>query len=264
MKSYKEINFPRTRIATLDVCEIGRKKHHMRAMLELDVTETRSLIKAYRNKTKNKISFTGWLIKTISKTIEEIPQIHAYLKTKSKAYIFNDIDISLAIEREYDGEMVPLPYVIRKTNIKNMVEISIEIENAKTKTILKEDIVLGQRKNRILTNLYYFLPGISRRYFWKCLMKNPIIAQKNMGSVMVTSIGMVGNINGWFIYTSIHPISFGISSIVKKPAVVEDRIEIREILNMTVLMDHDVVDGIPMARFVKMLVKNVETGLGLT
>ena len=158
--------------------------------------------------------------------------------------------------------MVPLPYVIRKTNIKDMVEISTEIENAKTKTISKEDIVLGQRKNRILTELYYFCENIAK-IFLEILIKRPIITQKNMGSVMLTSIGMVGNINGWFIFTSIHPLSFGISSIVKKPAVIEDRIEIREILNMTVLMDHDVIDGVPMARFIKILVKNVETGLGL-
>ena len=263
MKNYKEIYYPKTRIATLDVCEIGRKKHHMKALLELDVTDTRKLIKTYRNNTKSKFSFIGWLIKTISKTIEENPQIHAFLKTKRKTYIFDDIDISLAIEREYDGELVPLPYIIRKTNKKDFIEISNEIDKAKTKTISKEDVVLGQRKNRILTDLYYFLPSIFRRTFWKYLLKNPTLAQRNMGSVMVTSLGMLGKINGWFIYTSIHPISFGISSIIKKPVVVEERIEIREILNLTVLMDHDVIDGAPMARFIKKLAENTENGLGL-
>jgi pyruvate/2-oxoglutarate dehydrogenase complex dihydrolipoamide acyltransferase (E2) component len=84
-----------------------------------------------------------------------------------------------------------------------------------------------------------------------------------MGNVSITSLGMVGKINGWFIPISIHPICFGIGSIIKKPVVKDDKIEIGEILNITVLMDHDVVDGAPMARFIKDLSKNIENGIFL-
>jgi len=44
------------------------------------------------------------------------------------------------------------------------------------------------------------------------------------------------------------------------PAVVDDKIEIREILRMTILLDHDVMDGAPMARFKSDLTKNIERG----
>lgn len=264
MKKYREVSFPKTRIATLDVLEIGRKKHHIKALLELDVTNARSLIKKYRSATNNKLSFTAWLIKTISKTLEEFQQAHAYLKGKKKVAIFDDIDISITVERKYEGELVPLPYVVRKTNKKDLLEISDEILSAKNQEVTKDDIVLGQRKNKFATNLYYALPGIFRRIVWKYILSHPKVANRNMGSVIITSIGMMGKINGWFIHTSIHPISFGVSSIVKKPGVVNDRIEIREFLNMTVLMDHDVIDGAPMARFITRLSDNIESGLGLT
>ena len=56
-------------------------------------------------------------------------------------------------------------------------------------------------------------------------------------------------------------ICFGIGKITKKPIVVNDRIEIREILNMTVLIDHDVIDGAQMARFISKLSDNIEKGL---
>ena len=82
-----------------------------------------------------------------------------------------------------------------------------------------------------------------------------------MGNVAFTSIGMMGKVNGWFIPISVHPICFGVSSMIKKPAVIDDKIEIREMLNMTILLDHDVIDGAPMARFVSDLTKNVESGL---
>jgi pyruvate/2-oxoglutarate dehydrogenase complex dihydrolipoamide acyltransferase (E2) component len=53
------------------------------------------------------------------------------------------------------------------------------------------------------------------------------------------------------------------SSIVKKPVVIDDKIEAREILNMSLLLDHDVIDGAPMARFLSELTRNIESGLNL-
>ena len=45
--------------------------------------------------------------------------------------------------------------------------------------------------------------------------------------------------------------------------MVEGRIEPREILNLTVVFDHDVIDGAPAARFVRRLVELIESGSGL-
>lgn len=84
-----------------------------------------------------------------------------------------------------------------------------------------------------------------------------------MGNVAITSLGMYGKINGWFLPISIHPICFGVGSIIKKPIVIKDKIEVREIMNITVLMDHDVIDGASMARFINELTKNIETGIFL-
>jgi pyruvate/2-oxoglutarate dehydrogenase complex dihydrolipoamide acyltransferase (E2) component len=81
--------------------------------------------------------------------------------------------------------------------------------------------------------------------------------------VAITSIGIKGNVNGWFIPASVHPVCFGIGKIAKKAVVVDDKIEIREMLNMTVLLDHDVIDGAPMARFISKLADNIEKGAGL-
>lgn len=90
------------------------------------------------------------------------------------------------------------------------------------------------------------------------MLRNPKIAYNRMGNAAITSVGMVGKINGWFIHKSIHPISFGIGSIIKKPVVIDNEIKIREILNMTVLADHDTVDGAPMVRFLNDLTKQIE------
>lgn len=59
----------------------------------------------------------------------------------------------------------------------------------------------------------------------------------------VTSIETIARLNGWFAHRSVHPLSFGFGFVIKKPVVIDDKVTIREILNSTILLDHDVVDG---------------------
>lgn len=55
--------------------EIGRKKHHIIALLEIDVTTAKEKIKTQIRSGIN-IGFTAWLIKVIGTTIEA----HKYIK----------------------------------------------------------------------------------------------------------------------------------------------------------------------------------------
>jgi hypothetical protein len=150
MDSHKEIHFPKSRIATLDVGEIGRKRHHIRALLEFDVTDARQALKAYRKKTKFKASFTAWLLKTISTTILEFQSSHAYLKTARKAIIFDDIDISITVERSIEGVLVPLPYVVRQTDKKNNSRNKRRDSKRQKSGSVRQTDRIGQKEERIL------------------------------------------------------------------------------------------------------------------
>lgn len=192
-------------------------------------------------------------------------QIHGIRKGKREVVIFDDIDISIVIEREVEGKKVPLPYVIRKTNEKSISDIYNEIKNGQKQQINDEgDYVLGEKKNDLLMKFYYTIPEFVRRIIWRHIIKNPFMAKQNMGSVIITSVGMMGKINGWVIPVSVHPLCFAIGSIVKKPGVIEDRIEIREYLYITVLVDHDVIDGAPAVRALSKLTKMIESGYRLS
>jgi len=261
MSDFKIHKFPKTRIATIDVCEIGQHKHHIAGMIEIDVTESREKIKKYR-KEINQISFTAWLIKAISKTIKEYESAASYLKGKNNIIIFEDINISMVVEKDSNGQKVPIPLIIEKASERTIASIYEQINDAQNIELTDNDIVLQSNSNK-MERFYYYLPGFLRRYFWRYLLKHPHYAFNKMGNVAVTSIGMMGKINGWFIPKSIHPICFGIGSIIKKPVVIKNEIVIREMLNMTILLDHDVIDGADMARFVNTLTKNIENGVNL-
>jgi pyruvate/2-oxoglutarate dehydrogenase complex dihydrolipoamide acyltransferase (E2) component len=67
----------------------------------------------------------------------------------------------------------------------------------------------------------------------------------------------------WPIPTGIQSLFFALGGIAKKPGVIGDKIEVREYLCMTILFDHDVVDGAPAARFTARLAELVENAFGL-
>ena len=230
-------------------------------MLEFDVTDSRKKLQKLR-RDGIKISFNAWLVKAICMTVMEHKEAAAFLLNKKKLIVFNDINISLLVEKEMGGDKVPVPLLIEKANHKSAAEICTEIEDAKVQVLSDKNIVLRHRSTPF-ENLYYLLPGFLRRVVWKLMLSNPRFVFRKMGNVVLTSVGMMGRINGWFIHRSIHPLAFGVGSVIKKPVVVNNQVQVRQILNMTILSDHDVIDGAPMVRFLNDLTHTIEQGMGI-
>ena len=138
---YKIETFPKTRIATFDICSVGIQKHQVAAMIEIDVSESREKIKKLRNKT-NRISFTAWLMKVISLTIKDHELAAGFLKGKRKVFVFNDINISLAVEKKLNGQKVPIPLIIEKTNEKSIEVITKQINDANLFGLVQQMITM--------------------------------------------------------------------------------------------------------------------------
>lgn len=262
---YSVIDFPKSRIGTFDLGQIGRTKHHIAGLLEIDVTDARSRLRTLRRESRIAISFTSWLIKTISIAITEQKEVHALLhRSRRKLIVFDDIDFAIVVEKEVDGKLAPLPLVIESANRKTMGEIQQEITTAKNQNVLNEgDYVLADKLTALQMKLYYLLPAVIRLLALKFILSRPLLRKKLMGTVILTSIGTKRGFPGWFIHKSYHNLSFGVGSVVKKPWVIRDEIKVREVLNLTILLDHDVIDGAPMARFVSHLSHLMETASGL-
>jgi pyruvate/2-oxoglutarate dehydrogenase complex dihydrolipoamide acyltransferase (E2) component len=262
---YSVVRFPKSRIGTIDLGRIARTKHHIAALLEIDVTEARGRLRALRRKSVTPVSFTSWLVSTIGAAIAGHKEVHALLhRNRRKLLLFDDVDISVIVEKEVEGKLVPLPLVIRRANRKAMAQIQQEIDDAKSRTVLGEgDYVLDDRRSALRMKLYYLLPSALRTLALKFILSRPMMRKKMMGTAILTSIGTKRKIPGWFIHTSYHNLSFGIGSVERKARVVDEQVKPRDILNLTVLMDHDVIDGAPMARFIADLTHRMETAGGL-
>lgn len=256
--------FPASRQFTIDVGKIGIRRHHVKALIEIDVTESRRKLKNKRSSSGNRISFTSWILKCVSQAINEHKQVHALRKGKNRLVIFNEIDISILVEKKVDDDLVPIPLIIRNVNTMTISDIYNEIERAKNEVINeKTHYVIEKNRGRESVSFFSLLPQFIRLFIWKILLANPYRVKKMMGTVVVTSVGMIRNVYGWIIPFSIHPVCIALGSIVKKPGVKNNTIDIREFLEMTILIDHDVIDGAPAARFAGRLVELIEKGFEL-
>ncbi len=267
--TFEQRKFPESRTATLDWLDLGQKKHHIPILLELDVTVARNLIHSLKQKTGERLSFTGWVIKCIGQAVSEHKYIHAMRKGKRSLILFDDVDISVVVERvasHTSSETLPMPYVIKKANEKSVREIHAEIRSAQAQPLEDGEVQLGTSRSASLTRLFSVMPRFVRDLvIWRRLTNDPFFAKKTMGTVVVTSVGVSGKggVNGWGIPTGVHPLVIALGGIARKPGVIGDRIDIREYLAMTVLFDHDVTDGAPVARFIQRLKELIESGYGL-
>jgi len=267
--TYEQREFPRSRTATLDTLDLGKKKHHIPILLELDVTVARDCIQSLKDKTGEGLSFTGWVVKCIGQAVSEHKHVHAMRKGAGSLVLFDDVDIAIVVERAVSStssETLPMPCVIRKTNVKSVREIHAEIRAAQTQPLEDGEVQLGTSRSAWQTRLFSAMPRFMRDLLiWRRLTNDPFFAKKTMGTVVVTSIGTSGKGSGnsWCIPTGMHPLVIALGGIARKPGVIGDKIEIREYLGMTVLFDHDVTDGAPVARFIQRLKELVESGYGL-
>ena len=259
---HEVFRYPLSRIGTLDLGKIGLRKHHIAGLLEVDVTAAIAQIRKLRAEGRE-ISFFAWMVKAISTAIAENRYIHALAGKKHHTVVFEDIDISIMVEKVVEGNRVPLPLLIRKTNEKTVEAIHAEIQAAQSQQIKDEsDYVLTEDKiPRSLMRLYYTLPQWMRLFLIKRILRNPHRSKAMMGTAIITSVGTAGHLSGWIIPKAMHNLCFALGPIVKKPWVVAKRIEIRDILHLTVLVDHDVVDGAPAARFTARLLAHVQKGV---
>ena len=262
---FSEVPYPPSRRLTFDLGKIGLAKHHVKALLEVDVTEARQRIRQNR-RNGAKVPFFIWLIKVVADCVALHPAVAGMnLARSNKVLVFSDVDISVVVEKDVNGVRVPLPYVIRKADQKTLYQIHDEIEKAKSQIVENEgNYVLGEGYSPAGMRLFVHLPQWLRLFLMQIVvLNNPRRAKSTMGNVMITTAGLIGHPHGWIIPFSMHPLCFALGSITEQAVVHKGEIQKREILHMTILIDHEVIDGMPAARFVDDLVKKIETGAGL-
>jgi pyruvate/2-oxoglutarate dehydrogenase complex dihydrolipoamide acyltransferase (E2) component len=82
------------------------------------------------------------------------------------------------------------------------------------------------------------------------VMERSVRVRQRVGTVAVTAVGMFGGGGGFGItQPALMSLQVVVGGVSTRPRVVQGRIEARDVLDLTLSIDHNVVDGAPAARF---------------
>jgi pyruvate/2-oxoglutarate dehydrogenase complex dihydrolipoamide acyltransferase (E2) component len=268
--SFEERQFPDFRQPTIDTLIWGSKRHHIPILLEIDVTEAREIIRDCQKKTGQTISFTAWIVRCLAQAVSEHKSVCALRRGKRRLVIFDDVDVTVIVERSVGGasagETLPMPYIIRQANEKSVVAISSEIRAAQRSPVAAGEVQINSTRTAWITKIFTKLPRFVRDwFFWQPLFRDPFRFKRMMGTVSVTSMPIVGKGGmSWGIPIGIHPLIVAVGAIAKRPGIIKEQIAIREYVGLTVLFDHDTIDGAPVARFIRRLQELIAGAYELT
>lgn len=247
---YQVIPFPKIRRLMEDGGRLGRQKHLVHGLFEMDVTEVRRLIHEHRAQTGEGISFTAFVIACLGQAVDRHKPIQAYRAWGGKLVLFDAVDVNTMFEVEVAGQKIIRPHTIRTANKKTLREIHNEIRAFQANHT-------ESREGKFIS-WFVLLPGFLRRFFLRILFKNPHWLKGMNGTVSLTSVGMFGQGGGWGIPVSNHTLQVTLGGIAQRPVLVNEQIETRQVLCVTISFDHDIVDGAPAARFAHSLKELIE------
>jgi pyruvate/2-oxoglutarate dehydrogenase complex dihydrolipoamide acyltransferase (E2) component len=254
-QKYRIEPIPPMRRFALDAGYLGRRRHIVHGLIEVDVTNAREIIREHERESGEKLSFTAFIIHCLGKAIEQHPHAHAYRDWRNRLIIYEDVNITSMFEVEFGGKKTPLPHVFRAANHRSYMQIHRELRDVQTKPHATQ----GSRFMR----WFLYLPAFLRRFFYWIVMRFPQRFRDQSSPVMVTAVGMFGTGGGWAITMPNFTLTVAVGGLAQKPGVHKGEIAIREYLDLTVSIDHDVVDGAPAARFVQGFRSLLEAAYGL-
>lgn len=246
----------------LNTLELSWPPRAIYGLLEVDVTVVRRFIAAHKELTGEGLSFTGYLAFCLGRAVEEHKEVQAYLKGRRQLVIYDDVNVGLMVEHKAGAKGALMGYVVQAANRKTYREIHDEI-----RAVQSAPAPSGRGMPSWFRSIMLWPWPLSRLVIAALRLnqrRDPTVFTAMGGTVAITSVGLFGGgHSGWGLTPTPQSLGLVVGGIAWKPTVVEGRIEPREILNLTVMFNHDVVDGGPAARFTRRLVELIESGNGL-
>ncbi len=233
--------------------------HPMTAFLELDVTAPLEAIEVLRA-SGVQISLFSHVVRCIAVALDEHPDLNAVRHGQRRIAYFEDVDVSIPVEMETGDGRYPLQLVVRRAQDKTAVQIYEEVAASKARYAAEGALGKEDRWVRTVLRFSQLVPRRLRIFLVRRMIANAKLVKRRAGTTLVTSVGKFASIPGFVTPLPAGPraVNFAIGSVVEKPVVRDGEVVVRSVLALTVIFDHDLVDGGPAARFAKRLQVLVE------
>jgi hypothetical protein len=135
-------------------------------------------------------------------------------------------------------------HVIRDADLRGVADLSAELRAVKADAT----ITTSGRLLSTLASAGGRVPGGYRLMY--AVVRRSRRAHLATGTVQVTAVGMFGGGGGYAIAPpTLASLTVVVGGASSRPVAVSGRVEVRDVLDLTVTIDHNVVDGAPATRF---------------
>jgi pyruvate/2-oxoglutarate dehydrogenase complex dihydrolipoamide acyltransferase (E2) component len=227
----------------------------MYGFLDVDVTLARPLLAA----TDPPSSMTAFLAASVARAAADHPEVHAYRDWRGRLVTHRFVDVGTMVEIATAQGPFPMPYTLHDADIRSVPDLSGELHRVKAEPLATSSARWAERYAPWATRIPGAIPAVY------AIMARSITSRRQIGTVAVTSIGMFGGGAGYGLTPlTLMSLELIVGGISQQPRVIDGRVQVRDVLNLTLAIDHNVVDGAPAARFAAELREVVETAAVLT
>lgn len=242
------VKVPWARRLVVDAGRASRRRHSIHGLFEVDVTCAREALRTHRRETGEDLSFTAFVVGCVAHAVAAEPSVQAYRDLRGREVIFAEVDVGLPVEVDLDGVPFAFTHVLRDAGRRSVRELHDEI-----RTVQADPSRSPSVRKSSWARVYLLIPAVLRTGLLGGLHRFPGRQRAIAGTVGVTAVGMFAGGGGWGIAFQLHSLSIVIGGITLRPALIAGQLAEREYLQLTISVDHDVVDGAPAARFVRRL-----------
>jgi pyruvate/2-oxoglutarate dehydrogenase complex dihydrolipoamide acyltransferase (E2) component len=230
---------PNRRLVTAAVLS-GRRIVPMHGLFEVDISTARRLLAEH----DPPLSLTAFVIASLGRAVATNPEVHAYRNWRGRLVQHRGVDVQTLIEVPSSEGPFGLVHVVREADRRGVAEISAELRAVKADAT----VTTPGRLLNTLASAGGRVPGGYRLMY--AVMRRSPRAHRATGTVQVTAVGMFGGGSGFAIAPpTLASLTVVVGGASSRPVAVSGRVEVREVLDITVTIDHNVVDGAPATRF---------------
>ncbi len=99
--TYSVHKIPVMRRFSLDNGRMSSRRNFFHALLEVDVTEPRRLIREHKARTGEAISFTAFIVYCLGQALEVHKELTAFRDWRGRLIVFDDVNINTMVEADF-------------------------------------------------------------------------------------------------------------------------------------------------------------------
>lgn len=211
----------------------------MRGLIELDVTEAREILAADPS-----LSFSAFVVASVARAAAAHPEVHAYRDWRGRLVRHRYVDVATIVEVPTATGTFPLAHVLEDADTRRVDDLTAELRAVKADPSRSG---AGRWLDRAAPALAR-VPGVVPAMY--AVMGRSVTARRRTGTVEVSAVGMFAGGGGFAIAPmAIASLQVVVGGTSRRPWSLGHRVELRDVLQLTVTIDHDIVDGAPAARF---------------